>query len=226
MVTHQSLSGSTDEEFVERMATTYPDRFGESFWTFFAAEVGDALPVNPVVVDLGCGPGLFLHDIATRYPQATLYGYDVTPAMIAYAEQLAWPAVTPTLAVHDVGSQPLPLADGSVDLVSMMSVLHIFDDPLSVLAEIRRVLAPDGIFFLRDWIRSPLKDYLERRLTNMDEEPRLSRQRGFRLFPVHNKYTVKDWEWLLAEAGFHIRSRMQLRPTHQIFVTTVLRDAS
>lgn len=226
MVTHQSLSGSTDEEFVERMATTYADRFGEPFWTFFAAAVGEALPAHPVVVDLGCGPGLFLHDIATRYPQATLYGYDVTPAMIAYAGHLAWPGEIPTLAVHDVGSQPLPLADGSIDLVSMMSVLHLFDDPLSVLAEIRRVLAPDGIFFLRDWIRSPLKDYLERRLMNMDEDARLSRQRGFRLFPVHNKYTLEDWEWLLAEGGFHIRSRTQLRPTHQIFVMTVSPDVS
>jgi SAM-dependent methyltransferase len=204
------------------MATTYQDRFGEPFWTFFTAQVGACLAGNPVVVDLGCGPGLFLQDIATRYPQATLYGYDVTPAMIAHAENLAWPGVTPTLAVHDVGSQPLPLADGSVNLVSMMSVLHICDDPLAVLAEIRRMLAPDGIFFLRDWIRSPLKVYLERRLTNMDEDPYLSRQRGFRLFPVHNKYTLEDWKWLLAEAGFHIRSRTQLRPTHQIFVTTVL----
>ncbi len=222
MVTHQSLSGSTDEEFVQRMATTYADRFGESFWTFFAAQVGDTFPANPVMVDLGCGPGLLLHDMATRYPQVRLYGYDVTPAMIAYAEQLAWPGVPPTLAVHDLASQPLPLAHGSVNLVSMMSVLHIFDDPLSMLAEIRRVLAPDGIFFLRDWIRSPLKDYLAWRMTNMDEDRHLSLQRGFRLFPVHNKYTVEDWEWLLAEAGFHIRSRTQLRPTHQIFVTTVL----
>ncbi|ETX06273.1 MAG: hypothetical protein ETSY2_18115 [Candidatus Entotheonella gemina] len=29
MATHRSLSDSTDEEFVKRMATTYPERFGE-----------------------------------------------------------------------------------------------------------------------------------------------------------------------------------------------------
>ena len=220
MVTHQSLSGSTDEEFVARMATTHSDRFGEPFWTLFINEVAPALPAAFTAVDLGCGPGLFLHDLASRYPQATLYGYDVTPAMIAYAEGLDWPAQSPTLAIHDVATQPLPLAAGSVHLLSMMSVLHLFDDPLAVLAEIRRVLAPKGIFFLRDWIRHPLKDYLSRRQEQMDEEATVSRQRGFRLFPVHNKYTVEDWEWLLAEAGFHIRSRASLRPTHRIFITT------
>jgi len=226
MATHQSLIGTTDEEFVQRMVTSYPDRFGESFWAFFTAEVGSALPADFVAVDLGCGPGLFLRDLAMRYPHATLYGYDLTPAMIAYAEGLDWPVRPPTLAIHNVITQPLPLATGSVHLLSMMSVLHLFDDPLTVLAEIRRVLAPGGIFFLRDWIRTSLKDYLEWRQTSGDDDAVVSRQRGFRLFPVHNKYTVEDWEWLLAEAGFSLRHRVQLRPTHHIFVTTVAAEPS
>jgi len=219
MATHQSLSGATDEEFVARMVTTYPERFGEPFWAFFTDEVGSALPADFMAVDLGCGPGLFLHDLATRYPQATLYGYDVTPAMITYAKGLAWPTRSPTLAIHDMAAQSLPLAAGSVHLLSMMSVLHLFDDPFVALAEIRRVLAPGGIFFLRDWIRSPLKDYLDWRQGNSGEDAIVSRQRGFRLFPVHNKYTVEDWEWLLAQAGFHIRSRASFRASHQVFVT-------
>lgn len=223
MATHQSISGMTDEAFVQRMVSTHAERFGEAFWTFFTAEVGARLPPAPVIVDLGCGPGLFLRDLASRYPQATLYGYDVTPDMIAHARGLDWPAAPPTLALHDVTAQPLPLETGSVHLVTIMSVLHLFEEPLPVLDEIRRVLAPGGIFFLNDWIRSPLKDYLARRQEMMNEEPSGSRQRGFRLFPVHNKYTIEDWEWLLAEAGFTIQCRTQQRPTHQMFVATVAR---
>ncbi len=220
MVTHQSLSSSTDEAFVERMATTYPERFGEPFWDFFAQEVMPSLPTDFTAVDLGCGPGLFLHDLASRHAGATLYGYDVTPAMIAYAQGLDWPVSVPTLATHDVATQALPLAAGSVHLLSMMSVLHLFDDPLAVMAEIRRVLAPSGIFFLRDWVRQPLAVYLGGHQGISDEERMASRQRGFRLFPVHNKYTVADWEWLLAQAGFHIRSQVSFHASHQIFVTT------
>ena len=223
MATHQSISGMTDEAFVQRMASTHAERFGEAFWAFFTAEVGARLPSNPVIVDLGCGPGLFLRDLTARYPQATLYGYDVTPDMIAYAQGLDWPQMPPTLALHDVTTEALPLAAGSVHLVSIMSVLHLFDEPLPVLAEIRRVLVPGGIFFLNDWVRSPLQVYLARRKETMNEEPGVSLQRGFRLFPVHNKYTLEDWEWLLAEAGFTIQRRTQQRPTHQIFVATAPR---
>jgi len=222
MATHQTLSGVSDEEFLQRMVGSYTERFGEDFWTFFATHVAAHLPPRPVIIDLGCGPGLLLRDLGERYPQASLYGYDVTPAMIAYGQQLPSTGSKPTLAVHDAATQPLPHAPGAVHLVSMTSVLHVFDDPRPVLAEIRRILAPTGLFMLHDWIRHPLKTYLEWCMQRMEEDPVVSRQRGFRLFPVHNKYTTEDWQWLLAEAGFTLRYQTQLRPTHQMFVNSPL----
>jgi SAM-dependent methyltransferase len=153
MATHQSLSGGTDDELLQRMIATHPGRFGEAFWAFFAERVTSYLPSRPVMTDLGCGPGLFLRDLGERYPAAALYGYDVTPAMIAYGQQLPSVGARPKVAVHDVASQPLPHAAGSVDLVSMSSVLHLLDEPLPVLAEIRRLLAPGGIFLLYEVLR-------------------------------------------------------------------------
>jgi SAM-dependent methyltransferase len=223
MTTHQVLSGVSDEEFLQRMVGTYPERFGEDFWAFFAAQVAAYLPPRPVVIDLGCGPGLLLRDLGERYPQATLYGYDVTPAMIAHGQKLSSTGTRPTLAVHDVGTQPLPHAAGTVHLVVMTSVLHVIDEPLPVLAEIRRVLAPAGLFVLHDWVRQPLKTYLKWRLESMQEEREMGLRRGFRLFGVHNKYTIEDWQWLLGEAGFAIRYQTQLRPTHEMFVATPAR---
>lgn len=218
MPTHQSLGGASDEELLRRMVETHADRYGEAFWAFFTARVAPSLPARPVMVDVGCGPGLFLRDLGTRYPTAGLYGYDVTPAMIAHGRQLT--GVTLTLSVHDVTTQPLPHGTGTVDLVSMSSVLHVLDEPLPVLAEIRRVLAPGGIFLLNDWVRQPLQTYLAWRRDEMKESGPDALRRGFRLFPVHNKYTPDDWRWLLAEAGLTLRDQTQLRPSHQIFVTT------
>src|SRR5262249_40759688 len=108
VTTHQSLSGSTDEEFVQRMASTYGERFGADFWAFFTDHVAPSLPPRPVMIDLGCGPGLLLRDLGERYPQATLYGYDVTPAMIAHGQHLPSKGARPTLALHNVGVEPLP----------------------------------------------------------------------------------------------------------------------
>ena len=52
MTTHQELSGSTDELFLERMVNSYPQRFGESYWNFFSAHVNSRLPEQPVVIDV------------------------------------------------------------------------------------------------------------------------------------------------------------------------------
>jgi SAM-dependent methyltransferase len=220
MATHQTLSGTTDEDLLQRLVSNHHERFGTEFWDTFTAQIAPTLPPHPVIVDLGCGPGLFLRDLGERYPQARLFGYDVTPAMIAHSRQLPTTGARPTLAVHDVATQPLPHAAGTVHLVTMTSVLHVLDEPLPVLGEIRRVLAPNGLFVLHDWVRMPLPTYLASRQERQEEGPEVSRQRGFRLFPAHCKYTIEDWQWLLGEAGFAVRHQTRLRPTHQCFVTT------
>lgn len=220
MPTHQSLSGVSDDYLLRRMVATHGDRFGEPFWAFFAEHVAPLMPARPTVLDLGCGPGLLLQDLAQRYPDATLHGYDVTPAMVAHAGNLTYAGPKPTLAVHDVTTQPLPHETGTVDLVDMSAVLHVIEEPLPVLAEIRRVLRRGGVFLLHDWIRQPLSAYLAWRRDVLGEGEAETLQRGFRLFPVHNKYTREDWQWLLAHAAFEIRSERTLRAAHSIFVTT------
>jgi hypothetical protein len=81
------------------------------------------------------------------------------------------------------------------------------------------VLAPGGIFFLHDWIRTPLQTYLASR-TDRTATFDADRLRWFRLFPAHNKYTIEDWQWLLTAGGFLVQCSTQLRPHFQVFVTT------
>jgi ubiquinone/menaquinone biosynthesis C-methylase UbiE len=221
--THQSITGSSDEDLLQRMIATHGERFDSPFWAFFGHRVGPHLPARPVIVDLGCGPGLLLRDLAERLPGATLYGYDVTPAMIDYARKLAFTGASATFALHDVVAKPLPQASGTVHLASMSSVLHVFDEPLPTLAEIRRVLAPGGIFLLNDWVRQALATYLAYRQDVMKESGPEALRRAFRLFPVHSKYTAEDWRWLLGESGFEILAQAELRPSHRSFVVTPAR---
>jgi SAM-dependent methyltransferase len=220
MPTHQMLSGATDDQLLQRMVSTHGERFGEAYWALFTAHVAPALPERPVIVDLGCGPGLWLRDVGERWPSATLFGYDITPAMITHGQGLVYDGAKPVLALRDVATQRLPHPTGTVHLVSMSSVLHVFDEPLPTLAEIRRVLTSRGIFLLHDWIRQPLSTYLAWRRDSLGEDEADSLRRGFRLFPAHNKYTTDDWRWLLARGGFAIVHEAQLRPSHRIFVTT------
>lgn len=223
MPTHQSITGLSDDDLLQRMLATHAERFEATFWAFFGAEVGRRLPERPVIVDLGCGPGLLLRDLGERYPGAALHGYDVTPAMIDHARRLTLKTARATFALHDVAGRALPLADGAVHLASMSSVLHVLDEPLPVLTEIRRTLAPGGIFLLNDWVRQPLATYLAYRRDVLKETGPEVLRRAFLLFPVQNKYTVEDWRWLLGEGGFEILAQTELRASHRIFVATPAR---
>ncbi len=218
MPTQQEIHGVSDAEFVERMVERYPRRFNDQYWSVFRANVGRHLPAEPAIVDLGCGPGLFLRDISERHQGSRLYGIDMSPAMIEHARGLRYRGAPPTLAVHDVERESLRLDTGSVDLVSMTGVLHVLDDPFAVLAEVQRVLRPGGLFLLDDWVRMPLARYAQDRPRDRTKPPERQRAGWLRMFPFHNKYTVDDWKWLLAEAGFSLVSSVQIRPQSQIFV--------
>ena len=220
MTTHQELSGSTDEQFLERMISTYSQRFDESYWNFFSAHVKSRLPEQPVVIDVGCGPGLFLRDVGERFPKATLYGYDLTPAMVEYANNATYTGAKPVTTLHNIATTPIPLADHSVHLVVIAATLHVLDDPLETLAEFRRLLAPGGSLLLYDWTRSPLQTYLESRTGVFDDSPE-ARKSQFKMFPLHNKYTTEDWTWLLERGGFTMQATEQLRPTFRAFLASV-----
>lgn len=96
------------------------------------------------VVDVGCGMGqLFVAKAAEVAPGVACYGFDIDPALIAYATR-HWPDKA-TFAVAP--AEHLPLPDRSVDLYVSRVALP-YTDIRSALAEAARVLVPGG----RLWI--------------------------------------------------------------------------
>lgn len=105
------------------------------------------------VVDLGCGTGASLTALGERYPDARLYGVDVSEAMLRIANRqrsrLRWmlpflrgPKSASLLAAE---AQALPLKNGAAGLVWSNLMLHWLVDPLPVFREIHRVLEVGGL---------------------------------------------------------------------------------
>jgi SAM-dependent methyltransferase len=86
------------------------------------------------VLDVGCGTGATLEHLS-RYGDAT--GVDADPSAVAFCHQRG-------LAQVFQAEAPLPFEDGSFDLVTALDVVEHVDDDVSLLAEIRRLLKPDG----------------------------------------------------------------------------------
>jgi SAM-dependent methyltransferase len=94
-------------------------------------------------LDAGCGAGLSTAALAPLARQVT--GLEPVPAMLAHRR-----AVAPRARFVVGQVERLPFAAGSFDLVTAAGSLNYADLP-SALAEIARVLTPDGTFLLYDF---------------------------------------------------------------------------
>jgi ubiquinone/menaquinone biosynthesis C-methylase UbiE len=86
------------------------------------------------VLEVGCGQGWLLARIAETLPDTALHGLDVRADAIEYAARLVPEA---SLTVGDGASLPYP--DRSFAVVVCSQVIEHVEDPVRVLAEIRRV---------------------------------------------------------------------------------------
>ena len=98
------------------------------------------------VLDVGSGPGLVLDALRKRFPRAELLALDLALPMLRLARRRGgW--LRPARAIC-ADAERLPLADASVDVVFSSLCLQWVGDLPAALAEIRRVLRPDGLLLL------------------------------------------------------------------------------
>ncbi len=132
------IAGSPD-------ATMFRD-YGLTIAAQMLRAVRDHLPRRgpPRLLDWGCGPGRATQFLAELWPGVQVTGCDLDAEAIAWSRR-----VMPAARFHVTGPYPpLPFADGSFDAVLAASVMTHLTGPLQLqwLREIRRVLAPGGVF--------------------------------------------------------------------------------
>jgi ubiquinone/menaquinone biosynthesis C-methylase UbiE len=106
------------------------------------------VPAPNQILDVGCGTGYLLGQLAARAPQAgALAGIDAAPAMIEVASS----AATDGRVRLVVGTaEQLPWPDRAFDLVVSTTSFDHWADQRAGLAQCARVLAPGGCLVLAD----------------------------------------------------------------------------
>ncbi len=105
-----------------------------------------------LVVDLACGTGDLAAAAAARWPKARILGVDVSHRMLRHAAaRFDRSPVTVALTAGDMIE--LPLADETVDVVTVGYGVRNAPTTEQALAEIARVLRPGGSLLVLDFYR-------------------------------------------------------------------------
>jgi ubiquinone/menaquinone biosynthesis C-methylase UbiE len=125
----------------------------------------DRLAITPAsnVLDVGCGTGNYTRHLAAAAPEGLVVGIDASEAMIATAVRRSGGA---NLAYLRGDAGELPFRDGQFDAVCCVGVLHMLERPMAALAEMARVLAPEGrLVIVASCARKPSERGVRRGIT-------------------------------------------------------------
>lgn len=99
-------------------------------------------------LSVGCGPGVFLRELANSYPKMNVFGVDVSPSRVRDAAQRLSGQSNARVCVGDAMS--LPFDSDSIDLVFSRFLMEYVPDKQGAVGEMARVCAPGGLILLQD----------------------------------------------------------------------------
>lgn len=194
-----TLDVHTTEEF-----TTYMKRYPQLYMEL-ASDIKDSLSsASPVILDLGCGPGLLIKAIHTTLSAAMVVGIDVSQEMLRLAYQQEKQASTKGDLIQGT-AEHIPLQDASVDAVVSRFSLPYWKKPEQGFAEIHRILKPKGLLIL-DALN---KDFPRWRLRLIQLHMHLNKATqkviAYHVDAYAIAYTRKEIEELLSRTGLTLK---------------------
>ena len=149
------------------------------------------------VLDVACGTGRTLHQLARAHPAMRLYGVDLSPAYVRTARERLRDVAELTLAVDN--AERLPWADATFDAVTSVYLFHELprNARRNVVRELARVVAPGGVVVVEDSAQPSDSPELAAVLHDF---PREFHE------PFYEDYLADDLAVLLAEHGLVVES--------------------
>jgi ubiquinone/menaquinone biosynthesis C-methylase UbiE len=131
-----------------KLAPVYDRRWSR----YIEATIGNTLRRLPLagherIIDVGCGTGVLLERLAEAHPTGLLAGVEPVKAMRDRARS----RLPPELELREGWVEALPYPDSEFDVVVSCNMFHYVRQPEQALAEMRRVLRPNGRLVLTDW---------------------------------------------------------------------------
>jgi ubiquinone/menaquinone biosynthesis C-methylase UbiE len=140
----------------------YAEQYAHQHWKMakrFGQECAQKLAARGFqagrIIDVGCGSGATNLVLAERFVGSEVAGIDLSEPLLQLARQAAAGAdMGERVRFEKADVQQIPYEDGMFDAAINVNMVHLVENPIGMLDEIERVLAPDGFLFVADLRRS------------------------------------------------------------------------
>lgn len=130
-------------------------KMGKRIGKKFARELAGCGFHKGKILDVGGGSGEVTVELTLAFPEAEVVCMDLSEPLLEMAESLVEKrGLSDRISCRKGDALAMPFKDNSFEAVVSANTLHVVDNPERMLKEIYRVLAPDGIIWLRDIRRS------------------------------------------------------------------------
>lgn len=123
------------------------------------------------LLDIGCGSARMLMVLAGELPEISFTGTDVSEEMLALArENVRAAGLEARIRLLRISAEELGVfRGGEFDVVQSHGAFSGWLEPGESLVEIRRILKPGGVLYLRDWNRAAPEEALAPYLESADD---------------------------------------------------------
>jgi ubiquinone/menaquinone biosynthesis C-methylase UbiE len=140
---------------VEGWATRFTGESREAFNARMDVLRALALKPGDAIADVGAGTGLYTRLFAQAVgPAGRVYANDIAPKFLAYIAQNAAKDGLKNVQTVLGGDRSTNLPDASVDVIFHSDVYHHFEFPMTMNADLRRVLKPRGRLYVLELAKS------------------------------------------------------------------------
>ncbi len=139
------------ENAAEMARLTKQDRFLTEAMGGLFAERSDIENMK-TILDLGCGPGQWVLDVAFAYPDVEVAGIDISEIMVRYAAARARSQHLNNASFQAMDiTQPLDFSDNTFDLINGRLIAFLTSEQWAILLqECQRILRPGGVLRLTE----------------------------------------------------------------------------
>lgn len=144
----------SDYEYAEEYARKH-QKMAEKFGNEYAEKLSARGFKGGRIIDVGCGSGATNILLAEKFIDSEIVGIDLSDPLVQLANLNAYEAnLGERVRFEKADVQQIPYEDNSFEVVLNVNMVHLVEDPIQMLNEIERLLAPDGYLFIADLKRS------------------------------------------------------------------------